>query len=117
MITISPDAQKELDAFFESNADAPKSVRIFMAPGGCCGPALNMALDPASDIDEVEEINGITYCIAKPLAAQTGNISVDISYMGFTLTPEHPLPSSGSSCCSGGCSGGCGGGEGGCCGA
>lgn len=117
MITISDAAQKELDAFFDANQDAPKSVRVFLAPGGCCGPALNMALDPATEMDVQEEINGVVYCMAKALAEQTGSISVDISYMGFTITPENPLPSTGGCSCSGGCGGGCGGGEGGsCCG-
>lgn len=118
MITISDAAQKELDAFFDANQDAPKSVRIYLAPGGCCGPALNMALDPATDTDAQEDINGVVYCMAKELFEVTGAISVDISYMGFTITPENPLPSMGGGCsCSGGCGGGCGGGEGGsCCG-
>lgn len=65
MISLSDAARKELDAFFSGNPDAKKSVRVFPAPGGCCGPTLSMALDDADDNDVSEEIGGVTYCMTK----------------------------------------------------
>ncbi len=111
MINITENAQKELDKFFETHTEAVKSIRIYLAPGGCCGPSLNMALDSSTPEDMIEEVAGITYCISPDLSAMTGEISLDVSYMGFTLTPEIPLP--GGACGSTGCSG-CGTGTSGC---
>ena len=54
MITLSESASKELASFFASHDDAKKSIRVFFAPGGCCGPVASMALDDASAGDETE---------------------------------------------------------------
>ncbi len=114
MITVTENAQKELDSFFTTYPDSEKSVRIYMAPGGCCGPSLNMALDKANEgVDLTEEVNGIVYCMTPELAEMTGAVTLDVSYMGFMLQTERQLPGGGS-CGSGGCSG-CGSG-GSCCG-
>lgn len=109
MITMSEDARKELDAFFASHPEMNKSIRIYVAPGGCCGPRLTMALDEANDQDVTETLEGMTFCMAQELAEKTGAMQLDVSYMGFTLTPEHPLENMGGGCssCGGGCSGGC----------
>lgn len=112
MITVTEAAQKELDSFFETNPENAKSIRVYVAPGGCCGPSLTMALDGANDMDATEVVGGVTYCMAKELYEQTGELGLDVSYMGFMLSAEHPLPGSGS-CGSGGCGGGCGSGS--CC--
>lgn len=113
MITLSDAAKKELDAFFNGNPDAKKSVRVFPVPGGCSGPMLSMALDDADDNDVSEEADGIVFCMTKELYEAIGNISVDLSYLGFAITSERPVPDMGGGSCScgGGCSGcGCGGG-------
>lgn len=109
MITMSEDARKELDAFFVSHPEMNKSIRIYLAPGGCCGPRLTMALDEANDQDVTETLEGMTFCMARELSEKTGEMSLDVSYMGFTLTPEHPLEMGGGcSSCGGSCgSGGC----------
>ena len=102
MISLSDAARKELDAFFSGNPDAKKSVRVFPAPGGCCGPTLSMALDDADDNDVSEEIGGVTYCMTKELYEAIGNISVDLSYLGFAIVSERPVPDMGGSCSCGG---------------
>ncbi len=75
-----------------------------------------MALDEPNEQDVTETIEDITFCMAKTLAAQTGELSLDLSYMGFMLSSEHPLtdPNSSGSCCatSGGTCGSCGSGGG-----
>lgn len=105
MIRVTPEAQKELDMFFEQHPDEKKSVRVYLTPGGCCGPRLTMALDAPNRQDSVEEVGGVTYCMSSLLAVQTGEIELGVSYMGFMLTPEHPLQGGGASSCGGGCSG------------
>ncbi|MDO5536378.1 MAG: hypothetical protein Q4F72_02455 [Desulfovibrionaceae bacterium] len=59
-----------------------------------------MALDDANEQDTTEEANGITWCMSRLLAMQTGEVHLDISYMGFVLTPEHELQSAGGGCSS-----------------
>lgn len=107
MITITDAAKKEFLSFFSSNPDAKKSVRIFVAPGGCCGPVLSMALDEASGDDETEEIEGVTFCMTKDLFAKTGAATIDLGPMGFQITTEHPFAEAGGeggcSSCGGGC--------------
>lgn len=106
MLEMSKDAKKELDAYFEGKEKG--AIRIYLAPGGCSGPMLNLALDEPTADDNTEELEGYTFCIAKPLAEQTGNIKIDLGPMGFALEPEKPLPKpAGGSAC-GGCCGGCG---------
>ncbi len=115
MLTISENAQKELDTFFSGRPDLNKTVRIYLTGGCCSGPSLAMALDDPKDNDVTETVSGILYCIEKDLAERTGSISLDLGYMGFLLMPEHPLsdPSQAGGCCSS-CGGGCGTGSG-CC--
>lgn len=105
MLTITENAKKELDAFF---ADKEKStVRIFLAPGGCSGPRLSLALDEAMEDDEVMHDADFTFCVNKKLWEETGGATIDLSYMGFTVEPVHPLPGAGASGCAG-CGGSCG---------
>ena len=97
MITLSENARKELEAYF---ADKERqTIRVYLAPGGCSGPRLVLALDEPGDEDARFEQDG--------LLQQVKSVSIDLSYLGFTVTPEVPLPSSGGSSC-GGCCGSCG---------
>lgn len=106
MITLSENARKELDAYF---ADKEKmGVRVFLAQGGCSGPRLALALDDATDSDEVFDDNGYKLLIEKDLYEQTGNVAVDMSYMGFTVDTEKEVPGVGMGGCAS-CGGGCGG--------
>ena len=81
--------------------DKPQSpIRIYLAPGGCSGPRLGLALDEPRDEDEVMEQDGFTFCAEKNLWTQIGGVTIDLSYMGFTVEPTNPLPApeGGSSC-------------------
>jgi len=55
----------------------------------------------------VYELNGFKFVMSKDLAAQATYVKVDISYMGFTVASDIPMPSSaggcGSSCSTSGC--------------
>ena len=105
MLTLTDAAQKELEGFFADREKA--TVRIYLAPGGCSGPRLALALDEAGDEDARFEQDGFAFCINKDVLQQVKSVSIDLSYLGFTVTPEVPLPSSGGSSC-GDCCGSCG---------
>ena len=99
MITLSENARKELEAYF---ADKERqTIRVYLAPGGCSGPRLVLALDEPGDEDARFEQDGFAFCINKELLQQVKSVSIDLSYLGFTVTPEVPLPSSGGSSCGG----------------
>ncbi|WP_294446148.1 IscA/HesB family protein [uncultured Mailhella sp.] len=110
MFTLTESARTELDAFF---ADKEKSaIRLYLAPGGCSGPRIGLALDEPNEQDFVAEQDGYTFCATKELWATIGGATVDASPMGFLVTPEIPLPNMGggcgcSSCGTGTCGGGC----------
>lgn len=106
MIELSKDAKKELDAYFDGKEKG--TIRIYLAPGGCSGPRLAMALDDAAPQDKTEELDGYKFCIDEKLAEEVGNIKVELNAMGFDIVPEKPLPQPEGGGC-GGCCGGCGG--------
>ena len=104
MLELTESAQKELEAFFSGKEK--DTIRIYLAPGGCSGPRLALALDAATDDDLSEDQGRFTFCINKELLAQVEGVKIDLTYMGFMVEPSVPLPNAGGGC--GGCSGGCG---------
>lgn len=106
MIELSADAKKELDSYFDGKEKG--TIRIYLAPGGCSGPRLAMALDDAAPEDKTEERDGYKFCIDQKLADEVGDVKVELNAMGFDLVPEKPLPQPEGGGC-GGCCGGCGG--------
>lgn len=106
MFTLRENARKELESFFHDKPQSP--VRIYLAPGGCSGPRLGLALDEAREDDEVVEQDGFKFCAEKHLWEQIGGVSIDLSSMGFIVEPVNPLPApEGGSAC-GSCCGSCG---------
>lgn len=106
MFEITDSAIKELDAYFDGKEKTP--IRIFLAPGGCSGPRLALALDEPGDDDATEEAGGFKFCINKSLLEQIKSAKIDLTPMGFMVEPEVPLPDTGSGGGCGGCCGGCG---------
>lgn len=105
MLTVSETAIKELNEYFTDREKSP--VRIYLAPGGCSGPRLALALDNPGDDDEVFDESGHTFMINKELYSMTGDISIDLSHMGFAIDSANPVGGGGG--CSGCASaGGCG---------
>gem|GEM_PF-533659 len=70
-------------------------IRVYLAPGGCSGPRLALALDEPGEDDETSEDNGLTLCINKELAEKVGAVTVGMTHMGFVVESEIPLPSGG----------------------
>ncbi len=98
MITLENSARQELDAYF---ADKEKSsIRVYLAPGGCSGPRLALALDEAGDDDATAESNGYSFIMNKTLLDQVQGATISVSCGGFSVLPVVPLPGAG-----GGCSG------------
>lgn len=106
MIEMTDAARKELEEYFKDKERG--DIRIYLAPGGCSGPRLALALDNPTDDDDVQEVGGFKFCISKKLEGDTGNISIDLTDMGFNVVPEKELPMPEGGGC-GGCCGGCGG--------
>ena len=72
MISLTEEARKELEAYFEGKEKTP--IRVYLAPGGCSGPRLALALDEPGEDDETSEDNGLTLCINKELAEKVAKL-------------------------------------------
>lgn len=108
MISVTEEAQKELEAYFDGKEKSP--IRVYLSPSGCSGPRLALALDEPGEEDEKNEASGFLFCINKDLSEKVGAVSISVTPMGFIVDSEIPLPSGGgcSSCCgSCGSTGGC----------
>ena len=103
MITLTDDARRELEAYFAGSGKAKSPIRIYLAPGGCRGPRLALALAEPAEADARFDVDGLVFCMDKALADTTGGVTVDLTYMGFTVEPKVPLNARG---CGGSCSGG-----------
>ncbi len=88
----------EIKKITASQDDKPKSVRIFIAGVGWGGPSLGLGLDDKKDDDIVEEINEVTFVMAKDIFDQMGEITVDYKMNGFSVIPTDQEPSDCSSC-------------------
>lgn len=107
MLTLTDEARNELDAYFNGQERSP--IRVYLAPGGCSGPRLALALDTPGDDDKVLESNGYSFCVNQGLLESAKSFSISFSDMGFMIRPELPLGGGGGcspSCCSS-CGGGC----------
>ncbi len=108
MLEVSESALKELDEYFADKDKAP--IRVYLAPGGCSGPRLALALDEPGDDDEVFKKTQYTFCMNKELLEKTGDVKIDLSYMGFSVESANPI-GGGGGCAGCASAGGCGGGE------
>ena len=86
MISLTEEARKELEAYFEGKEKTP--IRVYLAPGGCSGPRLALALDEPGEDDETSEDNGLTLCINKELAEKVGAVTVGMTHMGFVVESD-----------------------------
>ncbi len=113
MVELTPNAEQELKAYFEGKTVSP--IRVYLAPGGCSGPRLALALDDPSDDDDVHPHDGFTFVVSKELGKNMTWCKIDVTHMGFTVDSDLPLPQGGGSCCSSGSSCGSNGSSGSCC--
>lgn len=78
-----------------------------MPPAAAPARALLWRWTKPGENDTRIEQGGFAFCINNELLQQVKSVSIDANYLGFLVTPEVPLPSSGGSAC-GGCCGACG---------
>ena len=106
MLELTESAQKELAAFFEGKEKS--TIRVYLAPGGCSGPHLALALDAATDEDVIEDQGVFSFCINKDLVGEVQGVKIDLTYMGFAVEPVVPFASDGNGGGCSSCSSGCG---------
>ena len=100
MVNITENALNELNSYFADKEKSP--IRVYLAPGGCSGPMMSLALDEPNDSDEVMEQEGYKFVVDKDLYEKAKPISIDMTPMGFTVNSSLEL---GGGC--GSCGGGC----------
>lgn len=103
MINVTESAQKELTTYFEGKDVQP--IRVHLADGGCSGMRLSLALDELRDGDKSAEQGAFTFLVNEELSAATGEITVDMTDYGFSVSSENEV-GGGGGC--GSCGGGCG---------
>jgi hypothetical protein len=64
-----------------------------------------LALDGSTNDDAQFNEGGFSFCINKELLAKIGGVTIDMTYMGFSVSPTNPLENSGASSACGGCAG------------
>ncbi|MDR2489091.1 MAG: IscA/HesB family protein [Desulfovibrio sp.] len=102
MIVVTDAACKELDAYFDDKEKSP--IRVCLAPGGCNGPSLSLALDSPSDSDDVFVAQEYVFCVNKELLRVLKKITLDFSDRGFSIESEEGF-AGGCASCRSGCAG------------
>lgn len=104
-VTISQEAYDEFKGFLDENKITDFNIRINFAGFACSGPIFNISVSQATDADEVEKINEITFMYEKSLTEQFGGFMILSSEEnegnGLSLKP-FIQPESG---CGGSCAG------------
>ena len=113
MVTLTEAARQAVTAFFAENPGLSRTLRLYVAPGTCGGPVLNMTVDEVDASDVTEVVDDVTFCIDRQLQQRVGAIVIDVNGEDVLIRAERPLmdPSAfaGCSCCSGSCNCICGG--------
>jgi len=99
-INTNEETTTEIRKIFESQSDKPESVRIFIAGIGWGGPSLGLGLDEKKAEDVHEEINGVTFIMAKDIYDQMGEITVEYKLNGYNVIPTDQEPTDCGSCTS-----------------
>jgi len=88
----------EIQKILDSQADKPKSVRIFIAGIGWGGPSLGLGLDEKKPEDVMEEAFGTKFIMAKDIFDQMGEVTVEYKMNGFSVIPTDQEPTDCGSC-------------------
>jgi Fe-S cluster assembly iron-binding protein IscA len=98
MLEVTQSATDQIAEYFKGKQASP--IRIFLNDGGCCGPAMAMALDESRAQDKVFDIGGFQYLVNNDFLEQAQPIKVDFTQFGFKITSSLEL---GGGCSSSGC--------------
>jgi iron-sulfur cluster assembly accessory protein len=109
LLTITDAAAEKAKEVLEAEGKTGWGLRIFIAGGGCCGPAYGMDIDEnPKDGDEVIEKNGLKVFTDKDASEKLKDMEVDFiddgQQQGFVIKGMGEEPPS---CSSGGCGGSC----------
>ena len=109
MVTLTDAARQAVTSFFAENPGLARTLRLYVAPGTCGGPVLNMTVDEVDTSDVTEVVDAVTYCIDRQLQQRVGAIAIDVNGEDVIIRAERPLMDplafAGCSCCSGSCNG------------
>ncbi len=103
MFTLSDEAKSAIVSFFSANPDIESVLRVYVTPGSCNGPMLSLMSDQVDPTDVAEEIEGITFCMDRNLAAQTGTVSITLEGGELVARPRQPFIDPSAFSCSCGC--------------
>lgn len=105
MITLTEEARKGIEAFLSNKPKDP--IRVYPRKDHCGGVHLALALDQIQeDQDEVEVVDGFTFCMNSDLKRMVQQVSIAQGGTGFICKPLFPLPKMDVGCsCGGNCSG------------
>jgi iron-sulfur cluster assembly protein len=93
LITITPEAAKQLKVFLADQGTPGAGLRVFVAPGGCSGLQYGMTIEEAAeDGDEVIESDGVRLLVDNFSAMYLDGAEVDYSnsLMGGGFTVHNP---------------------------
>ena len=83
MITLTPDAAKQIGALQKEHAATGKPLRVYAEEGGCCGLQYGMGFDAKKADDTIVAHDGIEVVIDPQSAALLAGSVVD-----YVVTPE-----------------------------
>ena len=93
MFEVTENASDKIKELLKDKESAP--IRIMMSQGGCSGPALGMAIDEATEEDEVFDDRGLTYVIERDLYEEVKPLKVDYVKNpmgeGFSISSGMPM--------------------------
>ena len=75
-VNISEEAYNEFKAFLEQNKITDLNIRLNFAGSSCGGPIFNISVSEATDADEVEKINDISFICENSLIEEFGGFII-----------------------------------------
>lgn len=106
MIEVTDEAIAMFEEHFAGQERTP--IRLYVAPGGCSGPMLGLALDDPKEGDCSTEIKGFTFIAEEELLEKTGDVNIHATEHGFQVASQNPISAEGGGGCGSGCGGCCG---------
>lgn len=97
MIEVTPRAAQLVAKHFQRHTQKP--IRIFVKVGGCGIRSLGVALEEATEADEVFEIEGATYIVDRKLLKKIHPVKVDADGVSFRLSGRNLHPPTGCGSC------------------
>lgn len=98
MIEVTEKATRLVESYFTTKEKQP--IRIFVKIGGCGIRTLGIALEPATELDQVFSIDGFEYVVDRQLVQRIRPIIVDSDGVKFLLSANGVNSTTGCGTCS-----------------